>query len=275
MKFLFLLLLLLASRFIYATDTINWYVYDRPPSHFLSGPNIGQGYLDKLLDITVNELNEYQHTKVKATIARGLREMKQGHNACHLSLFKNPEREKFTAYSIAHIMAPNLSVIMSKKLAKSHHLSKEVSVEALFSQHKLKAIKLPERSYTEHVDNIFAKYPTFIYNRPTFSELGLYQMLESGRVDFLVAVPSTANYLLGESSADFESLAIQGIEKYGLAYIGCSKTPWGKRVISKIDKILIKAKTSDAYLQAMSSWLPAESVNEEYMEYYRNTFLTN
>jgi uncharacterized protein (TIGR02285 family) len=112
MRFLLLTTLLLLSRFSYSIDSINWYVYDRPPSHFLSGPQVNQGYLDKLLTLTIKDLTEYKHNKVKATIARGLREMELGNKACHLSIFKTKKREVFTEFSLAHIMAPNLRVII-------------------------------------------------------------------------------------------------------------------------------------------------------------------
>lgn len=258
MRIILFLSLFLSSHFVYASNTINWYVYDRPPSHFLSGTKAGQGYLDRLLALTIKDLKEYRHTKVKATIARGLREMKQGNNACHLSIFKTPQRELFTKFSIAHIMSPNLRVIISKKLVSELNLPETVSVEMLFSKHNLKAIKLPERSYTEHIDKIFLRHPEFLYNRPTISESGLYKMLKNGRVDFLIAVPTSANYSLGDSASEFDSLAIEGIDKYGIAYIGCSNTAWGKEVIRKINKVLIEIKSSDAYFNAMSSWLPKE-----------------
>ena len=275
MRIILFSLFFLCSHSVNASKIINWYVYDRPPSHFLSGPKAGQGYLDRLLAITIKDLNEYRHITVKATIARGLREMKQGKNACHLSIFKTPQRELFTQFSIAHIMSPNLRVIISKKLVNELNLPKTVSVDMLFSRYKLKAIKLPERSYTEHVDKIFSKYPEFLYNRPTLSESGLYKMLKSGRVDFLIAVPTSANYLLDDSASEFDSLAIEGIEKYGVAYIGCSNTAWGKKVIQKINTVLIDIKSTDAHFNAMSSWLPKEEVNQEYIMYYKKHFLKN
>jgi len=275
MRYFLLITFTLSSYYSNAAEFIDWYVYDRPPAHFLQGPNKGQGYLDQLLALTIKELPEYKHNIVQATIARGLHEMKMGNNACHLSLFKTQKRALFTEFSVGYMMSPNLQVIISKKLKNSLNLKGKVSIEALFSEHKLKAIKLPQRSYTDRIDKVFKKYSSSIHNRATMSETGLYGMLKNERVDFLIAVPSTANYALGKSASHYDSLAINGMEEYGISYIGCSKTPWGQRVVSKVNKTLFKLRQTKAYLEAMSAWLPEEQVNENYLEYYHNQFLKN
>jgi uncharacterized protein (TIGR02285 family) len=263
------------SCFSYSADEIDWFIYDRPPAHFLSGPKVGQGYLDKLLALTIKELPEYKHNKVQATIARGLHEMEMGKNVCHLSIFKTEEREAFTTFSLGYMMSPNLQVIISKKLAKSLNLKDNVSLEELFAKYKLRALKLPERSYTKLVDEVFDRHPSLIHSRATSDESGLYSMLENGRADFLIAVPSSANYALADASPFYASLAIKGLNKYGTAYIGCSKTPFGKKVINKVNKVLLKIRSTEAYLQAMSTWLSKDEINRGYMEYYQNQFLKN
>lgn len=275
MRYYLITPLLLLSFFSYSADSINWYVYDRPPAHFLSGPKVGQGYLDKLLALTIKELPEYKHNKIQATIARGLHEMEMGKNVCHVSIFKTEQREVFTTFSLGSMMSPNLQVIISKKLAKSLNLSDNVSLEDLFTKYKLRAIKLPGRSYTELVDEVFARHPSLVHSRASSSESGLYSMLKKGRGDFLIEVPSSANYALASAAPLYESLAIKGLNKYGTAYIGCSKTLFGKTVISKVNKVLLKIRATDAYLQAMSTWLSEDELNHDYMEYYHKKFLTN
>jgi uncharacterized protein (TIGR02285 family) len=241
----------------------------------LSGPKVGQGYLDKLLALTIKELPDYKHNKVQATIARGLHEMEMGKNVCHVSIFKTEEREVFTTFSLGYMMSPNLQVIISKKLAKSLNLKNNVSLEELFSKYKLRAIKLPERSYTQKVDEILERHPSLIHSRASSSEKGLYTMLKMGRGDFLIEVPSSANYVLADAAPLYESLAIKGLNQFGTAYIGCSKTPFGSEVISKVNKVLLKIRATDAYLQAMSTWLSEDELNHDYMEYYHKQFLTN
>jgi len=100
MRYYVFTILTLLSSFSYSAESIDWYVYDRPPAHFLSGPKMGQGYLDRLLTLTIKELPEYNHNKIKATIARGLHGMEMGKNACHVSIFKSDKRERFTEFSI-------------------------------------------------------------------------------------------------------------------------------------------------------------------------------
>jgi len=275
MQYYLLIPILLLSCFSDSADYIDWYVYDRPPAHFLSGPKVGEGYLDKLLALTIKELPEYRHNKVQATIARGLHEMESSKNVCHVSIFKTEQREAFTTFSLGYMMSPNLQVIISKKLAKELNLSNNISLENLFTKHKLRAIKLPKRSYTKMVDDVFERHPLLIHSRASSSEAGLYSMLKKGRADFLVAVPSSANYVLGDKAHLYESFTIKGLNKYGTAYIGCSKTPFGEKVIRKINKVLLEIRGKKTYLKAMSTWLSNDEINHDYMEYYRNRFLMN
>jgi uncharacterized protein (TIGR02285 family) len=236
---------------------------------------MGQGYLDKLLELTIKELPEYKHTKIKATIARGLHEMEIGEKACHLSIFKSNKRKLFTEFSLSYMMSPNLQVIISKKLANSLGLGNDTSVEELFTKHQLKTIRLPERSYTNKVDKIFEQHPALIYSRPTISESGLYAMLKTRRTDFLIASPSIANYVLADAAIQYKSLTIKGMEKYGIAYIGCSKTPWGKSVIRKINTVLLKIRSTEPYFRAMTMWLSEDDINHDYMQFYQTQFLSN
>ena len=266
-------LVFLLSRSACASEGIAWYIYDRPPAHILSGVNKGQGYLDQLLALTIKEMPEYNHNRVQAPISHGLHKMKQGKNVCHLSMFKTKERAKYTQFSIGFIMSPNLQVIMSKKLINALALKNEVSLDYLFSRYKLKTLKLPERSYTDTVDKIFERYPALIHARSTFSESGLYTMLIKERADFLIAVPTSAHYALADSTSQFDALAIEDVEKYGIAYIGCSKTVWGKKVIEKLNNVLYRIRRTEPYLQAMTAWLPKKHVNDDYMKFYFEEFL--
>jgi len=69
-------------------------------------------------------------------------------------------------------------------------------------------------------------------------------------------------------------LPINGLKKYELAYIGCSKTSFGKKVITEINTVLNDLKKSDVYQQAMSSWLTEKELNNDYYRFYKETFLT-
>jgi len=172
-------------------------------------------------------------------------------------------------------MSPNLQVIISKKLARLLRLENDVSVEELFTIQQLKTIRLPERSYTEKIDNIFAQHPALIYSRPTISESGLYAMLKTHRTDFLIASPAIANYVLADAATQYVSLSIKGMKKYGIAYIGCSKTPWGKKIIDKVNKVLLKIRSTKPYFRAMSAWLSEDEVNRDYLHFYQTKFLRN
>lgn len=53
-------------------------------------------------------------------------------------------------------------------------------------------------------------------------------------------------------------LWLLGIEIYGVAYIGCSNSAWVKKLIQKINTVLIDIKSTDAYFNTMSSFFYKE-----------------
>jgi len=63
----------------------------------------------------------------------------------------------------------------------------------------------------------------------------------------------------------------QGYESW-FGYVACSKTPWGKKLIEKINRILLEQRPTKQYRSAYERWLDKSSL-ESYRDLYKNVFL--
>ena len=55
-------------------------------------------------------------------------------------------------------------------------------------------------------------------------------------------------------------------------YVACSKTPWGKKLIEKINRILLEQRPTAQYRAAYERWLDKSSL-KNYRDLYKNVFL--
>jgi len=269
-----LLAFLLISKISHSSERITWYINHSPPAYILTGQNKGQGYVDRILKLVIDKLPQYQHQIISATTARALHDMRSGKQACDMTMFKTAERENSIEFSLSSLMSPSLHLIISKTQANTLKLKSNVELKELFDKYQLTAILMQKRSYTPKLDALFKRYPHLVHQRSTISYDDYYDMFLKDRGDFLIDYPAIANYLLTDKASDYVFLPINGLKKYELAYIGCSKTPFGKKVITEINTVLNDLKKSDVYQQAMSSWLTEKELNNDYYRFYKETFLT-
>jgi uncharacterized protein (TIGR02285 family) len=102
-------------------------------------------------------------------------------------------------------------------------------------------------------------------------------MLELGRLDALISLPEEAVYqaeLLGirEEIATLTMVENQVGYDSWLSSVGCSKTPWGKKIIEKINRILLEQRPTEQYRKAYERWLHKDRV-QSYRRLYDKVFL--
>ncbi len=260
-----------------AKAPIDWYGYHQPPAVFMSGTDKGIGFVDQIQKIIIKNLPQYEHRIHKVTMGRTMHDMKAGKTVCNPALFNTPTRQIFVTFSNYSVMHPNLQVVMKNTLANSLKLDTEVDLNLLFKHHKLIMSRVASRSYGHYLDNILLQYNSLINDRASDSNFALFKMLESDRIDFIISYPSVANYaiLKLQSKHQYRTLKIKGVAPYVMGSIGCSKTPWGEKVIADINKVLAKLKITDAYFNAISSWQNQQTLNQEYRNFYQKNFINN
>ena len=102
-------------------------------------------------------------------------------------------------------------------------------------------------------------------------------MIELGRLDAMISLPEEAVFQAEKLGIKDEIMTLTieenqvGFDSW-LSSVGCSRTPWGKKVITEINRILLRERPSERYRQAYERWLDKSSL-ENYRKLYEDIFL--
>lgn len=279
MQKLIFIALLLCSQIILADDNnvIFWQTYHRPPGIILTGEEQGTGAIQKTLNLVINNLPEYQHEMPMTTLARSLADMKQGKHVCHPALFRTPERESFMYFSQVSLMNPTHRLVVHKN--KLAHIANNgtVDLQEAFAVPNMTFVLINGRSFSHGIDAIIAQHldKRTLVDLTNTSLTILFQMIELGRVDASIVYPYEVSHYLNQNLKKSKHLNVYKIAdtpEYGLGSIACPKTPWGKRVITKIDNVLSEIKPTQAYREAMRGlW----DLDPSFDKLYDTVFLKN
>lgn len=264
----------------FAKETITWMEVDFAPFLIHSGPFKGGGYGDVGSDILVENLPQYDHSVILANLSRQYELYQQQENVCTVGLFKNPDREKFMYFSIPVFFSlPNHLIISKDKHDEIGGLS-SVQLKDVLQSNKIVIGHSKNRSYSAEIDSVLKEYGSsknlfLAENRGAFTT-SFFEMLKLGRVDAIIAAPEEILYQ-AEQLGLRDKLVTVSIEENSLdawlSYVVCAKTPWGKKVITDINEVLIKQRPTDRYREAYERWLD-EGRLKEYRRLYISEFLS-
>lgn len=263
-----------------AKDKLYWLEAVAPPFFIHEGPLAGQGYEDLITDILEEQLPQFEHIHMQATISRHYQQWKQGENACSLAMYKTPERDEFVYFSKASVFTLPPVLIIRKDRFEDFGGKKVVRLADLLKEGKMVIGRSKNRSYGPGFDKSLNDYGNskniYAYEGPELT-LNLFKMLLAKRVDALAGLPEEAMYLaetlgfrdkimtinVSENLEDHESM---------ITYVACSKTDWGKKTIETINTILTKERPTERYRAAYERWLDPSSV-ADYRKMYADIFL--
>lgn len=278
--FLFFIIMTLLPAPAPAADSVTWMEADAPPFFIHAGKYKGQGYEDVVMDILQENMPEYSHDTITANLARHIYNFKQGQKVCNVGLYRTPEREKFLYFSIPSFFTLPTVLVIRKDRYADFGGKKTIQLDALLKKGNITIGRAVKRSYGKYVDAVLDKYKDqdtlFIFEEDEFSH-NFFQMLELGRLDAMISLPEEAMY-------QAEKLGIQdtimtltiaenqvGYDSW-LSSVGCSKTEWGKKIITEINRILLTQRPADRYRKAYERWLDESSL-EHYRKLYNQVFL--
>jgi len=266
------------SQNLLADGTITWVNDNLAPAFILNGPDKGKGIVDGVVEIYKKHLPEYNHKHLVANMPRILDLMRTGANVCYAGFFRTPEREKFVTFS-----APNLinymGVIVIRKdkrqsISENQHT---LSLKKIFSEKQLRPGLTQGRSYGNIIDMIIKSYvnnnDNILFRAGEDSLKGLLGMLYSGRIDFTIGSPWEIPYLAKQIDKEdaFRTIFIEEgkNQRWIKNYIGCPKNDWGKKLIHKINKILLQVRPSEEHMYHQLKWFPKEmegDIRNAYMD---------
>ena len=264
----------------WAKDSITWMKTVMPPYLIQDGPFKDQGYGDVITRILQSHLAEYEHAEITTNITRHFYKFKQGDKVCSVGLFRSPERETFMYFSIPSFLTLPAVIIIRKESLPRFGGKTSVRLADVLNDKDMMIGLNKDRSFGIDTDAILNKYRgrgnTLEIAGQELS-LNLFKMLMKGRLDGILGLPEEELYQ-AEQMGIREQLITLTIEENQTGYdgwlssVGCSKAPWGKEVIDKINAILIKQRPTERYRAAYERWLDPGAI-EQYRRVYREVFL--
>lgn len=262
----------------HARDTLIWLLRDIPPLTIFTGPDQGEGAMDKLLPLLTARMPEYDHQIMRVNRARGMQMLRQESFTCDPTLMWSAERAETILYSTPVYAVPgNGLIVRRQQLAKFAPFMKGESVDlaALLASNSIRVGIVAERSYGETIDPILLRVPVDQLSLHYGSDAiaSLLQMERLGRMDALISYWPEALYQAhqqGIATEDLAFLPVSGAAKYQFIHIGCSNTPQGRQAMEAINREIRKLRESKVE-NFYARWLPAAQ-REEYLQNAKSFF---
>lgn len=239
-----------------AKDTIIWTYFSYPPLYIIKDGQVS-GIGIEIQNLLWENMPEYNHERVEASVQRMFENMKHGQKYCVIGALKNPEREEFLYYSIpCRIELPEGLMIRKNDLQK-YRADSEVSLEDLLKKGQFTLGYLKGSRDQGVLDNIIREYQEkkkVITISGTDSFQQLLKMTDAGRIDGAIG----NSFTIKEAGFEDRIAAVPLKENRDNPLIGyavCPKNDWGKQVIGKINAVLKKEIPGEKYLQIYTPWI--------------------
>lgn len=261
-------------------DSISWMESATPPFFIHEGVFEGQGYVEAINNILIENLPEYDNTRTQANLSRHYQQWKQGEKACAPSMYKTDEREKFVYFSVPSTFSLPIVLIINKKNFLAFGGSKTVSLANILQSNEFVIGRINNRSFGAEFDNTIDNYGNdknvFVYEGADLAG-GLFKMLMAGRIDALPGAPEEAIFLAETMGIRDQIMTLNIEENQGdpeayLGYVTCTKNEWGKTAIDNINRVLLEQRGTERYRAAYERWLDPSSF-EGYRKLYKEVFL--
>ncbi|MCV9921782.1 TIGR02285 family protein [Pseudomonas sp. BT-42-2] len=258
-----------------AKERLLWLVRDLPPFTIFEGPEKGQGVIDRMLPMLIEQMPEYDHSIVRVNRARGIQMLQEPSFTCDPTLLWTPERAKYALFS-----KPTLGVLSSGVVVRKQDQAgvepfldaQEVDLKQLLAETRLKLGIVAERSYSAQVDDILRQLPDSAFSRHYGNDAtaSLLQMQQLGRLQLVLGYWPEVRYLIQQQGGrldDYLFYPIQGVNPYQFLHVACSDTPLGREAIAHIDQLL-PALRRNTLPQLYAHWLDPQ-LREGYLQQAR------
>ncbi len=273
----FTILIFISPDKVSAQNIIQWWDIVLPPFHIAEGIHKGEGIKDNILKLLREEMPDIKQPRIFSSPTRLLYMIENETNICNPSMKKTPKREECMYFSIPCIFLPGVGITIRKN-DYPLFTSKKPSLNTLLNNSQLKLGDQLNRKYGKGIDPLLNKYQDAKHIYKTKDRLGyekLVEMMLLNRFDYVLGYAVEFGYIgqkLGKLD-QLQFLPLQEARPYTISYIACSKTDEGKKMIKRINKILIQNRPTERYRSFTEKWLDKDLI-PEYRKAYDEQFLT-
>ncbi|EJN32678.1 hypothetical protein PMI38_05015 [Pseudomonas sp. GM84] len=273
------LLLSMALTPVQARERLLWLVRDLPPFTIFEGAEKGQGVVDQMLPLLIEQMPEYDHAIVRVNRARGIQMLQDRSSfTCDPTLLWTAERAKFVHFSVPTLGVMSGGLVVRKQgeaLLAPFLEGQQVDLKGLLDSTQLKLGIVAERSYSTQIDDILRQLPDSVFSRHYGNDAtaSLLQMQQLGRLQLVLGYWPEVRYLIqqqGGSLDDYRFHPIRGVNRYQFLHVGCSDSPLGREAIAHIDQLL-PALRQDTLPALYARWLDPE-LRGDYLQQSKQFF---
>lgn len=266
-------MVIVSGLYAETSEEITWYQGAFPPAVIHDSTENRKGWINLMLDDIIRLTSDYTHNIVDAKMSRFYNEAKKQSNACHAFLFKTPEREQFLVYSKPnYVILPNGVIIKKGQKHKFQEFIDDsgfLNLSRLIKNENYKIGLGYHLAYGASIDPIlepYREYPHVYTIKVTDYIASLLNMLNAGRVDYIMAYAAQVKYWsikLGfEDRFVYLPLKENHNGKLSMFYIACSMTDTCKKFIEDVN---LKIQTKDHINKVTnyySEWLDPNARHE-------------
>ncbi|WP_236237332.1 MULTISPECIES: TIGR02285 family protein [Pseudomonas] len=273
------MLLALAAAPLQAKERLLWLVRDLPPFTIFEGSEKGQGVVDQMLPLLIEQMPEYDHAIVRVNRARGIQMLQDASSfTCDPTLLWTPERAKYVKFSMPTLAVMSSGVMVrteGEALLAPYLDGQQVDLKGLIDSTQLKLGIVAERSYSTQIDDILRQLPDTAFSRHYGNDAtaSLLQMQQLGRLQLVLGYWPEMRYLIQQQGGDLDAYhfhPIQGVNRYQFLHVGCSDSPLGRAAIEHIDQLL-PALRRDTLPALYARWLDPE-LRADYLAHSKQFF---
>ncbi len=263
---------------VHGKETITWLTTDFPPAWITQGRNQGQGGEDLLLDFLAEQLTNYRHERVVATMSRGVYILKNKDHVCATGTIRTPDREKSMHFTAIPSTFMTANGIIFKRNRHAQFNNQPLRLVDIIKNHELVFGIVHGRKYGGQLDEIVEKNKgkNWIYERAgADTSKGLLGMLLQDRLDYILGYDWELQYVVRQFwPKQIDKLAYLPVEEspsHIAAYTVCSKTVWGQEMIQRIETIILNNRHTNRYQRFWLRWISNQKL---YQQLYQEYFLT-
>ncbi len=250
-----------------AAQTITWLTTDLPPQYISEGELAGQGIKDQQLRLIAQQVPEFQHHTMRASISRLWYQMQHEDGFCGIGVLRRPEREKIAVFSRRSVLVPGFRLVVRPDDAAPFEPflseAREVDLGALTQSPKLKGSYVADRVYPPAVATYIDSDQRRLPIEKSVDGERLFQLLRTKRVDFVFGLAYEATYYAWKIGMrePLPPLPIKDTPRTVAGYTACSNGPVGRAMIARLDALQRDPAFWQQWLEPLKRWVAPADFN--------------